>query len=139
MMGIRRARSVLCCAVGLLATAVAIAQSSLPEFTTDDQQAILDADLTGWWAVIDRTDPRGSTAGYFSVRPDGTTVLTNPSCGVLATPSWEYEDGVMTFTFPGEGEVEMVVLAVPTGWRGTLVIEDSNNWKFLSPDPYGPC
>ena len=45
----------------------------------------------------------------------------------------------MTFTFPGEGEVEMVVLAVPTGWGGTLVIEDSDNWVFLSPDPYDPC
>ena len=119
--------------------AAAVARADLPDYTTNDWQAILDADLTGWWAVIDRTDPRGSTAGYFSVRPDGTTVLANTSCGVLATPSWEYEDGVMTFTSPGEGSVEMVVLAVPTGFGGTLVIEDSNNWVFLSPDPYDPC
>ena len=133
----RRARSALW-AAGLL-VAAALAYSDLPDYTTDDRQAILDADLTGWWAVIDRTDPRGPTAGYFSVRPNGTTVLTDPNCRVLLTPSWSYEDGVMTFTFPGEGEVEMVVLAVPTGWGGTLVVEDSNNWQFLSPDPYDPC
>ena len=115
--------------------AAAKAQSDLPEFTTDDRQAILDADLTGWWAVIDRTDPRGPTAGYFSVRPDGRSVLTDPNCQFLVAPSWSYEGGVMTFTFPGEGEVEMVILAVPTGWGGTLVVKDSNNRRSLSPDP----
>lgn len=129
--------AILCTAVILVAAAVA--QSDLPEFTTDDRKAILDANLTGWWAVIDRTDPRGPTAGYFSIRPDGTSVLTDPNCQFLLAPSWEYERGVLTFTFPGEGEVAMVVLAVPTGWGGTLVVKDSNNLRFLSPDPYDPC
>ena len=130
-------RAILWAAVLLLAAAAA--HADLPDYTTNDRQAIRDADLTGWWTVIDRSDPRGSTASYFSVRPDGTTVLADTSCGVLATPSWEYEGDVLTFTFPGEGSVEMVVLAVPTNFGGTLVIEDSNNWEFLSPDPYSPC
>ena len=96
MVSVCRAKSVLCSAVLLLVGAAAIAQSSPPEFTTDDQQAILDADLTGWWAVIDRTDPRGSTAGSRSrtgchrTTNWGTCLRgwTRSSFRVVSSPGW---------------------------------------------------